>query len=536
MLTTRHLRRLKSVTGVGLLALLATALLPLGAAQAVINGVAPGATPPWNAVIKISYKGNNYLCSGELVAEQWVLTAAHCVHPEDKNGNPIPDTLFPASAFTILIGKATATDRAGYTTRVDQDPTSQAVGVDKYGHALNDVGLLHLATPAPVSLAPLPLRMSTSVVPNGSQVSLFGWGRTNSSPTSAGQKLLQTRNGDFALNDACFANGLECYDPSTRAVSYGFPGDSGAPVVSLQRGTWVEAGIHTGPPRLTTQYGASTLLYSAWIRSKAGLPTVPPNNILRDSATGTSYFLASDGFMKWIPTGGIYNCFVSKGARVYNMTRYQTLSFPQDHTANAACGTTTGGGGGGSGAGSGGISIGWSTAHPTWISMSVSGFQAGSYAYTCNFGSGGNQSYTVALTGSPQTFDNGHTCYDGIRGDTVWVTIGSAKSNVLTVGGSASPPPAATHAETVGGVAHTWTNYTNAGGTEGPAIPALATVQVSCALEGFRVADGDAWWYRVASSPWTNAYYVSADAFYNNGATSGSLHGTPFVDTAVPRC
>ena len=50
------------------------------------------------------------------------------------------------------------------------------------------------------------------------------------------------------------------------------------------------------------------------------------------------------------------------------------------------------------------------------------------------------------------------------------------------------------------------------------------------------MADGDTWWYQIGSSPWNNAYYVSADAFYNNGATSGSLIGTPFVDPIVPNC
>jgi hypothetical protein len=103
-----------------------------------------------------------------------------------------------------------------------------------------------------------------------------------------------------------------------------------------------------------------------------------------------------------------------------------------------------------------------------------------------------------------------------------------------------SPPPQApgpsTFAETAGGVTHTWTNYTNAGGYQGASIPSNATVQVSCRIVGFRVADGDTWWYRVASSPWNNAYYASADAFYNNGQTSGSLKGTPFVDEAVPGC
>jgi hypothetical protein len=98
------------------------------------------------------------------------------------------------------------------------------------------------------------------------------------------------------------------------------------------------------------------------------------------------------------------------------------------------------------------------------------------------------------------------------------------------------PPPPQTWSETTGGPTHTWTNYTNAGGTEGPTIPTNATVQIACKLQGFRVEDGNTWWYRIASSPWNSVYYASADAFYNNGQTSGSLHGTPFVDPAVPDC
>jgi hypothetical protein len=98
---------------------------------------------------------------------------------------------------------------------------------------------------------------------------------------------------------------------------------------------------------------------------------------------------------------------------------------------------------------------------------------------------------------------------------------------------STIPPP---HSETVGGPTNTWTNYSNAGGTQGPTIPTGETVQVSCTVGGFRVADGDTSWYRIASSPWNGSYYASADAFYNNGATSGSLHGTPFVDPSVPGC
>jgi hypothetical protein len=94
----------------------------------------------------------------------------------------------------------------------------------------------------------------------------------------------------------------------------------------------------------------------------------------------------------------------------------------------------------------------------------------------------------------------------------------------------------ATYAETTGGVTHTWTNYQNAGGTEGPSIATNETVQVTCRTTGFKVADGNTWWYKIASSPWDNSYWASADAFYNNGSTSGSLVGTPFFDPNVPVC
>lgn len=104
---------------------------------------------------------------------------------------------------------------------------------------------------------------------------------------------------------------------------------------------------------------------------------------------------------------------------------------------------------------------------------------------------------------------------------------------VVTAPAAAADP---TVSETTGGVTNTWTNYTNAGGTAGPRIPAYTTVQIACKLHGFRVANGNTWWYRIASGPWNNAFYASADAFYNNGQTSGSLLGTPWVDPAVPDC
>jgi hypothetical protein len=99
---------------------------------------------------------------------------------------------------------------------------------------------------------------------------------------------------------------------------------------------------------------------------------------------------------------------------------------------------------------------------------------------------------------------------------------------------SDSPPK--TFTETVGGPTATWADYSDAGGNEGATIPAGQSVQVACVTQGFQVADGNTNWYLITSSPLTSAYYASADAFYNNGANSGNLDGTPYVDPSVPPC
>jgi hypothetical protein len=121
-------------------------------------------------------------------------------------------------------------------------------------------------------------------------------------------------------------------------------------------------------------------------------------------------------------------------------------------------------------------------------------------------------------------YNNGAT--SGSLANTPWVD-----PNVPECGGGGAAN------ETVGpGGANTWTDYQDAGGTEGQHIGSYQTVSIACRLTGFAVADGNTWWYLVASPPWDSQFYVSADAFYNDGATSGSLIGTPFVDYAIPVC
>jgi PKD repeat protein len=111
---------------------------------------------------------------------------------------------------------------------------------------------------------------------------------------------------------------------------------------------------------------------------------------------------------------------------------------------------------------------------------------------------------------------------------------GISKSATVTVQISpGAPAPAGTWTETA--TADTTTdpvvNYTDDTVPAGATIEPNTSVGVYCWVTGSTLA-GDAYWYRIAGSPWL---YVSAHYFYNNGATSGAQSGVP-VDPAVPAC
>lgn len=99
------------------------------------------------------------------------------------------------------------------------------------------------------------------------------------------------------------------------------------------------------------------------------------------------------------------------------------------------------------------------------------------------------------------------------------------------------PMPVITYSEqeTPNHPVNTFLNYHNAGG-EGPAIGSGAWVQVSCKVYDPTIlsVNPDGYWYRIATSPWNNAYYSPANTFMN-----GDPYGGPYThntDFSVPNC
>lgn len=95
--------------------------------------------------------------------------------------------------------------------------------------------------------------------------------------------------------------------------------------------------------------------------------------------------------------------------------------------------------------------------------------------------------------------------------------------------------PGSTWTETTGTPAHTWADPVQLTGAGTPLGP-RQSIQVSCRVRGYVVEDGDPWWYRIASAPWNGDYYATSDAFYNNGAVTGSVDTGVVVDEQVPMC
>lgn len=82
---------------------------------------------------------------------------------------------------------------------------------------------------------------------------------------------------------------------------------------------------------------------------------------------------------------------------------------------------------------------------------------------------------------------------------------------------------------------NTFTNYQNASGV-GQRVNAWTWVAVSCKVYDSTIAsvNPDGYWYRLASSPWYDAYYAPANTFMNGDPAGGPYtHNTDF---SVPDC
>lgn len=244
----------------------ATLLAGPRALQIIGGGVAAEGSWPWAVLAGITSDFGAGGCTGSLIGERWVLTAAHCV-VDITPGNGYPDgDPKPNLRFELVVGwEPMTSDIPAYL--VPEDHLFYADGDDLYAHSeydvfynTHDIALIRLGEPAPFQALQLASPADDLLFAGaGAPAAVIGWGRTAIGPyelpsgygSPLKEALLQMLP-DSDCADVFYPGPFRPYpfdpelqvcagDPGMRAtVCYG---DSGGPLMVSTGVSWLQVGV-----------------------------------------------------------------------------------------------------------------------------------------------------------------------------------------------------------------------------------------------------------------------------------------------------
>jgi secreted trypsin-like serine protease len=194
----------------------------------------PGSWPWMVALIRSDSLGNYYgqFCGGTLVAESWVITAAHCV--DDK----VPSEVDVVTGVYNL--KTEIGDRIS-VKQIIEHPSYNPLTFD------NDLALIELNRSSSSQTIPLSSDVTNDLL--GSMATVVGWGYTGQIGSSGYPEELQQVSIPIVSNTDCGVSYPSMITSNMLCAGYveggkdSCVGDSGGPLMVQKNGEWEMSGI-----------------------------------------------------------------------------------------------------------------------------------------------------------------------------------------------------------------------------------------------------------------------------------------------------